>query len=187
MPRQRFDATAQRLPRALATNTNVHTQRFARLAPRLQTRLLQLRLERARQRLDQGQQRAASALGRVAQGRRTRIERVSALLTPQLLANRLARLRQALDGDTKMLAALSYQSVLRRGFALVRDAEGKAVRSAASLQAGDHIAMEFSDGSVGAEVTSSEQMSLKRDAHTPPRPPMKRSPGQSGGSQGSLF
>jgi exodeoxyribonuclease VII large subunit len=193
MPRQRFDATAQRLPRALSANTNAHSQRFGRLAPRLQPRLLTLRLERARQRLDQAQQRGAGALGRIAQGRRTRIERASARLTPQLLANRIARLRQTLDGDTKMLSALSYQSVLRRGFALVRDADGKAVRSAASLHAGSHIAIEFGDGKVAADVTSSESSAPLRDSSSTvsaapkPRPVVKRSPGDTGGSQGSLF
>ena len=133
MPRQRYDATAQRLPRALAANTNAHSQRFGRLAPRLQARLLLVRLERARQRLDQLAQRGAGALGRIASGRRTRIERASARLSPQLLANRIARLRQTLDGNTKMLGALSYQGVLRRGFSLIRDADGRAVRSASSL------------------------------------------------------
>ncbi len=191
MPRQRFDAMAQRLPRALSANTNAHSQRFGRLAPRLQRRLLTLRLERARQRLDQAQQRGATALGRIAQGRRTRIERASARLTPQLLANRIARLRQSLDGDTKMLSALSYQSVLRRGFALVRDADGKAVRLAASLTPGAHIAVEFGDGTVGADVTFSESTVQRSDAGSAvsakPRPGPKRPPGGSGGSQGSLF
>lgn len=193
MPRQRFDATAQRLPRALAANTNAHAQRFARLAPRLQTRLLSVRLERARQRLDQTEQRAATALSRVAHGRRTRIERAAARLTPQLLANRIARLRQALDGDTKMLAALSYQSVLRRGFALVRDADGKAVRSVRNLHAGLDVALEFGDGTAGAAITSTNATGdgAPPRPDTPARPrtsAAKRQPGGSGGgSQGSLF
>ena len=185
MPRQRYDATAQRLPRALAANTNAHTQRFGRLAPRLQSRLLSVRLERAGQRLDQLAQRGAGALGRIAAGRRTRIERASARLSPQVLANRIARLRQTLDGDTKMLAALSYQSVLQRGFALVRDNEGRAVRAAAALVPGARIGIEFADGTAAADVVTSDFASESAGQTARPRATPRRSGGS--GSQGSLF
>lgn len=185
MPRQRYDATAQRLPRALAANTNAHNQRFGRLAPRLQARLLSVRIERATQRLDQLAQRGAGALGRIASGRRTRIERASARLSPQLLANRIARLRQTLDGNTKMLGALSYQGVLRRGFSLIRDADGRAVRSAAALAPGARIGIEFADGAAVADVVSSDATHDATTSLARPRVAPRRSGGS--GSQGSLF
>ena len=49
-----------------------------------------------------------------------------------------------------MLAALSYRSVLARGFALVRDEQGHAVHAAASVGPGARLDLEFSDGRVAA-------------------------------------
>jgi len=48
------------------------------------------------------------------------------------------------------LAALSYRSVLARGFALVRDEQGHAMRTAASIGPGARLDLEFSDGRVAA-------------------------------------
>jgi exodeoxyribonuclease VII large subunit len=50
----------------------------------------------------------------------------------------------------QLLAALSYKSVLTRGFALVRDEQGLAVHAAASIGPGARLDLEFSDGRVGA-------------------------------------
>jgi exodeoxyribonuclease VII large subunit len=50
----------------------------------------------------------------------------------------------------QLLTALSYKSVLTRGFALVRDERGHAVRAAAAVGPGARLNLEFADGSVGA-------------------------------------
>jgi exodeoxyribonuclease VII large subunit len=63
-----------------------------------------------------------------------------------LLEARAARVERA----TQLLNALSYKSVLTRGYALVRDAEGRTLRSATAITPGAHLALEFSDGTVGA-------------------------------------
>jgi exodeoxyribonuclease VII large subunit len=79
-----------------------------------------------------------------------------------------------------MLASLSYQSVLKRGFALVRDSEGRAVRSIGGLEAGSRVAIELTDGRAGASITSVESSSPERtEAPKPKRSPPK--------DQGSLF
>jgi exodeoxyribonuclease VII large subunit len=48
-----------------------------------------------------------------------------------------------------LLTALSYRSVLARGFALVRDEHGHAVRAAASIGPNAPLTIEFGDGRVG--------------------------------------
>jgi exodeoxyribonuclease VII large subunit len=81
----------------------------------------------------------------------------------------------------KLLESYSFHSVLNRGFALVRDQDGHPVLSAADVQAGDTIGIEFGDGEVRARVS---------DGTTGTRPvptPRKREPGGSGGDQGSLL
>ena len=174
LPRQRFDAAEKRLSRALMANTQAHAKRLARIAPRLQARLLSVRIEREANRLERIGGRAAEALARVASQRRVRLERVSGRLSPSALGQRvsrsaerldgvarratqaftaiLARRRQRLEGGGNMLASLSYRSVLGRGFAVVRDDSGRAVRSAAALAAGMRIGIEVADGHVSANV-----------------------------------
>ena len=44
--------------------------------------------------------------------------------------------RQRFEGTAKLIDSLSYKSVLRRGFALVRDNKGSAVHSAAAVKQG---------------------------------------------------
>ncbi|MGE5150331.1 MAG: exodeoxyribonuclease VII large subunit, partial [Rhodospirillaceae bacterium] len=48
----------------------------------------------------------------------------------------------------KLLESYSFHSVLNRGFALVRDQDGHPVLSAAEVNAGDTIGIEFGDGEV---------------------------------------
>jgi len=50
----------------------------------------------------------------------------------------------------QLLAALSYRSVLTRGFALVRDEQGLAVHAAGAIGPGAHLTLEFADGRVAA-------------------------------------
>jgi exodeoxyribonuclease VII large subunit len=88
----------------------------------------------------------------------------------------LVRQRAALfDHAGQLLAAFSYRGVLARGFALVRDLDGKPLRSAAGIRPGLRIDIEFSDGRVRA---TSEGPA-----------PVRKSPGRRGGGegQGSLF
>ncbi len=150
LPRQRFDSVEKRLGRALLANTRAHAMRQARVAIRLNPRLIEVRLHRAHDRLEALGRRSGEGLARIAGQRRSRLERVSGRLNPQTqrdrisrcserlaalhvrsgraLNNRLVAWRRLLDGHGKLLTSLSYQSVLQRGFALVRDEAGNAVR-----------------------------------------------------------
>jgi exodeoxyribonuclease VII large subunit len=56
---------------------------------------------------------------------------------------------------------LSHKGVLARGFALVRDAQGHAVRTADAARAFPRVDIEFADGTVGAHVEGSAQQSAK--------------------------
>jgi len=80
----------------------------------------------------------------------------------------------------KLLESYSFHSVLNRGFALVRDQDGHPVLSAAEVNPGDTIGIEFGDGEVRARVS---------DGTTGVRPAAsarKREP-SGGGNQGSLL
>ncbi len=212
LPRQRFDAAERRLNHALQINTQTHAKRLARVAPRLQPRLLSIRLERAGDLTERLSARARDALARSTAQRRARIERLSGRLQPQTIRERLSRsgervasmemrLQQAvaaridhrrrrLDGLTQMLAALSYQGVLKRGFALVRDENGHTIRSAAQVASGMRLAIELSDGMIDATAdarapTPATPEPPAQPVSAPATRPARRKSG--GGEQGSLF
>ena len=94
-----------------------------------------------------------------------------------LLDRHAARLERA----DRLLVAFSYREVLKRGFALVRDAEGHPLRAAENVTSGMHLSIEFADGRIGAVA---EGDAVPRPAPAPVR--RKRRLG-GGEGQGSLF
>lgn len=174
-PRQRIDTASARLGRALASNTQAHHTRHIRVTSRLHTGLLANRLARAADRLDSFERRARECLRKTAAVRRAQLQHAAGRLQPAPIRHRvdrcgerldaqttrarramaaaLDRRRRQLDGHGKLLASLGYQSVLARGFALVRDTTGAMIRSTAATQAGQAIQIEFADGRISADVT----------------------------------
>jgi exodeoxyribonuclease VII large subunit len=184
-PRQRLDSCADRLPLALRANAQVHRTRFSRIAAPLTTRVLRTEIERKRERFH-------SLTVRFATGARTNIdahrsaigrgrERIIALFARAGRAIDAALDRRALrlDSADGLLAALSYQGVLARGFALVRDAAGVPLRSAAAVTPGSALDIEFTDGRVAA-VTGTTAMKAVRL-------PSRRRKGPVDSGQGNLF
>jgi len=151
--RQRLDNLAERLPRALRANAHVHHQQLSRIAGRLSPQLLRARMERCHVFLD-----SFAGRGKVA--------------FETYLARRWDRVRT----DEQLLNAFSYRGVLSRGFALIRDHKGVPLRAAAAVSPGQRLAIEFSDGRVGATA----------DGAGTPAPPKPKSKSK-GPGQGSLF
>ena len=150
LPRQRLDAAHGRLPRALRANAQAHRVEFTRLATHHRPLAL-------RTRLSQAGERARTFAGRM--------QRAFTNVSKQ----RFARFVSA----GQLLDAFSYHGVLERGFALVRDAKGRPLRSAKAVSANDVLDIEFADGRVPAVATAG---AAKR-----PRG------GPKSGGQGSLF
>jgi exodeoxyribonuclease VII large subunit len=159
-PRQRLDTLAKRLPRALRANAQLHRTHLTRAAARLTPRLLKLRLARSSEIV-------------VALAKRGKLAREN------YLQRRLDRVRSA----EQLLKAFSYQGVLKRGFALVRDGEGRPLRAAAGVTGGMRLDIEFADGRVGA-VADGPHAKSPQPAAAPAKP---RSRGAGPGGQGSLF
>ncbi len=168
LPRQRFDACEKRLARALLANTRAHHTRYVRTASRLRPGPIRQRISVCGERAGVLQARAGQAL-----------------------INRLSARRRQLESAAKLLSSLSYQGVLQRGFALVRDGDGRMVREAAYLHAGDPLELEFRDGCADAEVRSVRTGGVKeREAVAPAPefdPQLRRTRRPRGSGQGSLF
>jgi exodeoxyribonuclease VII large subunit len=168
LPRQRFDACEKRLARALLANTRAHHTRYVQLSTRLRPAPLRQRLIVCGKEIEALHARAGQAL-----------------------RNRIASQRNRLEGHAKMLASLSYQSVLQRGFVLVRDAEGRTVREVANLHAGDALEVEFRDGRAEVETrnvhVNGQGRATKTMPASAPNPSLRRTRRSGGSGQGSLF
>ena len=173
--RARFDARAARLTphmlrqslarrrdrmTAIASRIDVAAgQRLVRRRDRLGATVLRLRpalLERiVRQRRD-----SARPLARALPVAFTRIgERLAQGRTRVADANRradrasdqiLATNRADIETRARLLKSLSHEAVLERGFALVRDPDGKPLKRAAEVSSGMALSLQFSDGDVQA-------------------------------------
>jgi exodeoxyribonuclease VII large subunit len=150
LARQRHDTAAGRLSQALRANTQFHRSQLERLSGRLSLRSVRNQLARERERLDRVLRQAARAMTLVMDGR-----------------------RQSLGAHNKLLASLSYKSVLQRGFALVRDDADHPVRAASEIKRAQHLTVEFADGRISVHADGA-----------PPRSKAKLKPP---GRQGSLF
>ena len=153
---QRLDDLAEDLSRALAGAIEVRRGRVSEAAARLQPG---------------GLKREVAAAGRQLAELARRL--------PRVLGRRLADLDSALAGQAALLASLSYQRVLERGYAVVRDRCARPVTSAASLHSGAEIEIGFHDGQLNATV----------DGTAKGAPAPRRAPGQRRAAerQGKLF
>jgi exodeoxyribonuclease VII large subunit len=104
-------------------------------------------------------------------GKYRRLASSRALVNPLFLLERpLQRLDRAVDGlldssgdkmrrsmerltlQTEKLKALSPLFPLKKGYAIIKNSSGKAVKTAVGLSAGDRLSMQFSEGRADAEV-----------------------------------
>ena len=154
LPRQRFDNAADKLGRALIRATEVKGAAFHRIEGRLSDRPIRQKIATERKALPQLLERLVRAEAR-----------------------HLGDLARRLDGTGKLLESYSYHGVLKRGYAVVRDAEGKPVRMAAGQNAGDALDIEFADGHLGAVVAPGGA----------PKPQAKKAAKKVEGKQGSLL
>jgi len=162
LPRQRFDAVDRRLSRALLANTRAHGTRLARISGRLSLQPIVQKHSRCRERLDVLERRAGQAL-----------------------LNRVAVRRRDLDGKGALLKSLGYQSVLSRGFALVRDETGAMVRQARSIVPGAALTVQFSDDRIGVIAEGGSTTDTGAEPSPGARNPRQKS--RPRGGQGSLF
>lgn len=162
LPRQRFDAVDRRLSRALLANTRAHGTRLARISGRLNLAPIVQKHSRCHERLEALERRAGQAL-----------------------LNRVAVRRRDLDGKSALLKSLGYQSVLSRGFALVRDEAGVAVRQAQSVSAGAALTVQFSDGRIGVIADGKPTPDMGGAEQSGAKPPRQKN--RTRGGQGSLF
>jgi exodeoxyribonuclease VII large subunit len=201
----------------LKANTHAHFRRFAQTSARLTVRVLRGQLAQAQHRLTVSGERMIHSARTLLRNRRDRFAGLEIRLKASKLANaqaqrqtiardreralRLAerarralattmqRLQARVGHSGQLLGALSYRSVLARGFALVRDDQGLAVHAAAQIGPGARLDLEFADGHVAATADADRPAAkpapVKPVASEPKAAAPKRAVKPVG--QGSLF
>jgi exodeoxyribonuclease VII large subunit len=153
--RQRFDELAERLPRALVANTQAHRHMLADAAGGLRPALLR---------------------GRVADAGRVLEDRAARLLPA--VSRIIERKAHEAAAATRVLDSLSYHNVLKRGYAVIRDAADRPVTESRAVSPGDALSIEFADGRTSVLAAG--------DAAPKPQPPKKQKAPDST-PQGDLF
>ncbi|WP_337268099.1 exodeoxyribonuclease VII large subunit [Oryzifoliimicrobium ureilyticus] len=179
-PKRRFHEVASHLGRGLELNTLNKRHSFERMAAQLRPDLVSSRLAERRQRLEDRWSRAARSTERMlerlkapllradatfvslparlkAQTERLR-ERINSLTrhADTAVRHQLARGRAELTAQDRMLLSLSYENVLKRGYAIIRDEDEKILGAASAISAGAGLTIQFQDGRIGALATSGD-------------------------------
>jgi exodeoxyribonuclease VII large subunit len=205
LPRQRVDMAARHLASAILRAQDRHRIGIAHLSQRLARQSPQARLERTAEKLNAFEARMRRSLATAAERRaervcglgerlvnarraratfereraaaaRRRLDALAARMTNAIGAALAAR-RTRLSNLDQLRESLDYKNVLARGYALVRDAGDRPLRSALAIADGAVLALEFSDGRRSA-VAGPPAAEAKK-------PSARARAGKSG--QGSLF
>ena len=132
LARQRFDAAALRLDQSLVRACERQRARYDRLADRLRSEPLRVRLATLQERIVLMDTRRARAQATLVREHRAQLSSVS-----------------------KLLESLSYKSVLARGFAVVRDTSDRPHSDTTSIPEGAELTIELREGRFGATAHGS--------------------------------
>lgn len=212
VPRQRVDTAGSRLALSLRHFSDRSRGKFERCAVRLAPRLVLVPLQRSSDHLGRTGDAAFRAFRYNTAKKRDRLSDRVSRLSPSLLAGPAERHRERLrlcsvrasqaaanmlqrksfevSSLSQLLRSLSHKSVLERGFALVRSADGSVIRRAAALKSSVALDIEFADGHLSVDYSAVEA----QNGHPAPRPkglqqPIRRATAArtDDGSQGSLL
>jgi exodeoxyribonuclease VII large subunit len=175
--RRRSLRSGDRLPLVFSGLVGNRRTRLARDAVRVAPVTLRRRIDAGRSKIIALQRQADNCAEVGLERRRARFHRTELRLRLDPIVERLRGRRQRLEQAARLLDSVSYQAILKRGFALVSDASGVLVRRAAVISSGGRLSIEFADGEVSAIATSGAAARRRR----------KTSAKSEDGSQGSLF
>lgn len=213
LPRRRFDEAVAGLARGLRMNTVNKRRAFERVGAHLRPELLSGRMTERRQRLNDALRRAERVVERRLDLGRSRITAFDAALrtapsrflaraerardrldgvsrrADKALTTDLARRRVLISGHGRILQSLSYENVLRRGYAIVRDDAGNTLKQASGIEAGAAMTIQFADGTIDAIAVMSADTGATPPAGPAPQKRKAARPVAASGppKQGSLF
>jgi exodeoxyribonuclease VII large subunit len=129
LARQRIDGAGAKLPKALKANVQVHALSMARNSGKLNIKPLAQRAQDQRRRLQDLQSRLPRGLTQITQRKADRLK-----------------------AEIKLLASLSYHSVLERGYAVIRNQAGAPLQGITGLKPPAQLEIEMRDGRIDVAV-----------------------------------
>lgn len=140
---QTLDGWSDRLTNALPACVMQHQQRLERLASILKPHIIQRRLDAHHEKISLLNQRLMPLIARLLRDKKT-----------------------ALEFQEKLFESLNYRSVLKRGFALIREPSGKPVMSLGQMQTTPAFEIVLHDGSAHATLSVSPKTIRKKPDST---------------------
>ncbi|MBX3598665.1 MAG: exodeoxyribonuclease VII large subunit [Rhizobiaceae bacterium] len=196
-PRRHLDEVASRLGRAL--DVNAQSKRMRLESVRISPLTLLRRVGDTKRSLRTWEARLDSALRTIVRSHQTHLRKAGARNTIEPVARRTLVCRERLlvlirrkdqafksrfdllsaklDQCDRLLGNLSHKAVLARGFALVRDSDGRIIKSVGDVSNGQSLAIQLSDGQLDAFAANGGEKSPRQRSKAKPE----------GGGQGSLF
>jgi exodeoxyribonuclease VII large subunit len=168
---QRLDDWVDRLRNARTPYFGARAERLTRLSLGLVTP--QQLIDRRRLALAEAASGLRAGLQALVSRRERDFARASALLRPAAVAGLVERGRLRLAALAGLLDSYSYERVLARGFALVRDRAEHPITSAAAVAPGLGLRIQFGDGEIAATADGAA--------------PRRSRGGRDGGDQGELL
>lgn len=127
---QRFDDLSDRLPRALRVNVERRAIRLDGIKRMLRPEMIVADVKRGQEKTNL----AAERLNRA-------------------IDNNISQKTNDYENASRLLQSLSYHNVLERGFAVIRDEQGKAFSDGKNIKKGAYLGVEFRDGVVHVMAT----------------------------------
>ena len=150
--RERIDRAQRSMEDRLESALESAHERLAHARSRLRLLSPKMQIEQNQLLLDDLANRLGAALRHATQVRREQLVRARARLAAASPERRVQVESHRLLALWKRLESASPRSVLKRGFALVRDEQGRPVSRAAGLASGQALMTEFADGKVATRV-----------------------------------
>lgn len=148
---QRVDDVLYRMGEAQRRNLALLRRRHEALDSRLRHQDMRVRLGVIRQELERRTSQLWTQTDRLLSGKKIQVEQLSAAIG-RAAETILLRRRSHWERLHSNLAALSPKAILARGYALVLDANGKLVKDASQLNAGDAVRTQLGHGEFTATV-----------------------------------
>ena len=165
---QRLDGWIERLLNAPRAYFSSRSDRIARLAAGLPTPKQQL--AQAHLKLEHGAAALTQCMRALLTHRQHAFERAAAHLRRDAIEQRIARGLLQIESLGDLLDSYSYENVLARGFALVRDAADRPVTSAAKVTPGAGLSIQFGDGDVAVTAGGRADKQRPRASKKKPDP-----------------
>ncbi|MFP4053801.1 MAG: exodeoxyribonuclease VII large subunit [Phycisphaerae bacterium] len=169
--RQHVDELSHRLGGCLREGLAGRSRRLEPLAQRLVGMHPLRLLEQRSAALDRQVSRLRWALGTAAKRDGDVVNRLASRLGAASPTHAVRLARQRVNAAARQLESMSYRSVLKRGYSVTRNGEGRVLRSAGEVRPGETLEIEFTDGRVRSTAGEGNSPSA---VPPPPRIPRRK-------------